>query len=192
MAPLSRPLLIRPARQLLLERDTNLNFQGGHHGTALQAVHLGGHKEGVLLPLERGADANAQGGQFGNALQVVSAWWVRWRCCGLRQGLIMALDSGPLLAGNVRKLCSSSWRIVNVEKRVMVSIDLSTHYSVVCGSRNFHGNLMVHELNDCCSEQTECLKGADSIEDVVHEMLDTSDSGSAALGKSSNPDVPRH
>jgi ankyrin repeat protein len=56
---------------MLLERNADVNTQGGYHGNALQAASLGDH-EIVQLLLERNADVNAQDGYHGNALCVAS------------------------------------------------------------------------------------------------------------------------
>ena len=57
--------------QLLLDKDANVNAQGGFYGNALQGACAlwGGNKEVVQLLLDKDANVNAQGGQYGNALQ---------------------------------------------------------------------------------------------------------------------------
>jgi ankyrin repeat protein len=56
----------------LLETGADVNGQGGHFGSALQAASFIGHKQMVKTLLDKGADVNAQGGHFGNALQAAS------------------------------------------------------------------------------------------------------------------------
>ncbi|KAF8854030.1 ankyrin [Acephala macrosclerotiorum] len=58
---------------LLLEKGADVNAQGGHYGSALQAASANGHEAIVALLLEKGADVNAQGGHYGSALQAASA-----------------------------------------------------------------------------------------------------------------------
>ncbi|KAI1583619.1 ankyrin repeat and SAM domain containing protein 6, partial [Pyrenophora tritici-repentis] len=51
----------------------NVNAQGGHYGSAIQAASAAGHEAVVKLLLDKGA-ANAQGGYYyGSALQAASA-----------------------------------------------------------------------------------------------------------------------
>ena len=59
-------------QMVLLEKGANVNAQGGHYGTALQAASYKGHDQVVQRLLEKGADVNAQGGHYGNALQAAS------------------------------------------------------------------------------------------------------------------------
>ncbi|KAH6889957.1 hypothetical protein B0T10DRAFT_43770 [Thelonectria olida] len=58
--------------QLLLEKDTDVNAEGGEYGSALQAASARGHNKIVQLLLEKGADVNAKGGGHGSALQAAS------------------------------------------------------------------------------------------------------------------------
>jgi ankyrin repeat protein len=58
--------------ELLLEKNADVNEQGGFYGNALQAASYAGHDQIVKLLLERNADINAQGGFYGNALQAAS------------------------------------------------------------------------------------------------------------------------
>jgi hypothetical protein len=55
--------------QLLLESGADVNFQGGYHGTALQAACIRAHEVIVKLLLKNGAEVNLQGGDYGTALQ---------------------------------------------------------------------------------------------------------------------------
>ncbi|KAK0367705.1 hypothetical protein CLIM01_14938, partial [Colletotrichum limetticola] len=57
----------------LIDKDADVNAQGGHYGSALQAASSRGHQEIVQLLLDNGADVNAQGGFYGNALQTASS-----------------------------------------------------------------------------------------------------------------------
>ena len=45
--------------QMVLEKGTNVNAQGGEYGNALQAASMGGDKEVVQILLDKGADVNA-------------------------------------------------------------------------------------------------------------------------------------
>jgi ankyrin repeat protein len=56
---------------LLLEKDADVNAQGGLYGNALQAAAARGHEGIVKLLLEK--DADAQGRYYGNALQAAAA-----------------------------------------------------------------------------------------------------------------------
>jgi hypothetical protein len=58
--------------QLLLEKDADVDAQGGEYGNALQAASVEGHEQVVKLLLEKGVNVNAQGGPYGNALQAAS------------------------------------------------------------------------------------------------------------------------
>jgi ankyrin repeat protein len=54
---------------MLLDRGADVNAQGGHYGSALQAASFGGHENVVRMLLVRhGADVNSQGGEYGSAL----------------------------------------------------------------------------------------------------------------------------
>ena len=63
---------LQHAIECLLNRDVDVNAQGGRYGNALQAASLGGHEQIVRLLIEKGADVNVQGGEYGNALQAAS------------------------------------------------------------------------------------------------------------------------
>jgi hypothetical protein len=61
---------------VLLKHVGDINAQGGHYGSALQAAaagYGGESKAVVALLLQHGADVNAQGGHFGSALQAAAA-----------------------------------------------------------------------------------------------------------------------
>ncbi|KUM62205.1 hypothetical protein ACN42_g4924 [Penicillium freii] len=58
--------------QTLLYHGADVNIQGGHFGTALQAASYEGHEKVVQTLLAQGADVNATGGHFGTALQAAS------------------------------------------------------------------------------------------------------------------------
>ncbi|KAL5371349.1 hypothetical protein DPSP01_014323 [Paraphaeosphaeria sporulosa] len=58
--------------ELLIDKDAEINVQGGHCGNALQAASYRGHEAIVKLLLDKGAEINAQGGRYGNALQAAS------------------------------------------------------------------------------------------------------------------------
>jgi ankyrin repeat protein len=59
--------------EVLLDKCTDVNAQGGYFGNALQAASFKGHESVVRLLLERGADVNAQGGWHGTALHAASS-----------------------------------------------------------------------------------------------------------------------
>jgi ankyrin repeat protein len=63
--------LVVPARDLI-DREADINMQGGKYGNALQAAAYRGHQEVVQLLLDMGAGTNIQGGKYGNALQAAS------------------------------------------------------------------------------------------------------------------------
>ncbi|KAF4311286.1 ankyrin repeat-containing domain protein [Botryosphaeria dothidea] len=58
---------------MLLEKNADVNAQGGYYGSALQAALSKGHVQVVQMLLEKNADVNAQGGFYGNALQAASS-----------------------------------------------------------------------------------------------------------------------
>jgi ankyrin repeat protein len=58
--------------KLLLEKNPDVNAQGGEYGNALQAASLDGHEQLVKMLLDRHANVNAQGGQYGNTLCAAS------------------------------------------------------------------------------------------------------------------------
>jgi ankyrin repeat protein len=58
--------------ELLLEKNADVNEQGGEYGNALQAASSRGHELVVKRLLEKNADVNAQGGSYRNALQAAS------------------------------------------------------------------------------------------------------------------------
>jgi hypothetical protein len=59
--------------RLLLDKDADVNAQGGEYGNALHAASYRGHEQVVKMLLDAGAEVNAQGGRYGNALQAASA-----------------------------------------------------------------------------------------------------------------------
>jgi ankyrin repeat protein len=59
-------------QHLIRIKDADVNAQGGHYGTALQAASVGGYDKIVDALLAKGADVNAQGGEYGTALQAAS------------------------------------------------------------------------------------------------------------------------
>ncbi|KAF1939184.1 hypothetical protein EJ02DRAFT_504930 [Clathrospora elynae] len=61
---------LRIVIKLLLEKNADVNAEGGYYGNALQAASEGGHEQVVKLLLEKNADVN--GGYYGNALQAAS------------------------------------------------------------------------------------------------------------------------
>ncbi|ORY67765.1 ankyrin repeat-containing domain protein [Pseudomassariella vexata] len=61
------------AVQRLIEKNADVNAQGGEYGNALQAASYRGHEKVVQILLEKNADVNAQGGPYGNALQAASS-----------------------------------------------------------------------------------------------------------------------
>jgi hypothetical protein len=73
--------------RLLLDKDADVNAQGGEYGNALQAASEGGDEQVVKMLLDAGAEVNAQGGRYGNALQAASAR-------GDEQVVKMLLDKG--------------------------------------------------------------------------------------------------
>jgi ankyrin repeat protein len=58
----------------LLNKNIDINAQGGYWGNALQAAVGEDNIEMVKLLLEEGADVNAQCGYYGNALQIAAAF----------------------------------------------------------------------------------------------------------------------
>ncbi|KAI0165308.1 hypothetical protein GGR52DRAFT_558281 [Hypoxylon sp. FL1284] len=56
----------------LINKNADVNAQGGQYGNALQAASYEGHLEIVKFLVEKGADVNAQGGEYGNALCAAS------------------------------------------------------------------------------------------------------------------------
>jgi ankyrin repeat protein len=56
-----------------LNRDAEVNAEGGYFGNALQAASFNGHEQIVRLLVEKGANVNAEGGWYGNALQAASS-----------------------------------------------------------------------------------------------------------------------
>ncbi|KAF7521816.1 hypothetical protein PCG10_007913 [Penicillium crustosum] len=60
------------AVQTLLYHGADVNIQGGHFGTALQAASCEGYEKVVQILLDQGADTNAQGGRYSNALQAAA------------------------------------------------------------------------------------------------------------------------
>ena len=54
--------------ELLLKKEADVNAQGGHYGTELQAASAGGHMAIVELLVEKQADVNALEGHHGTAL----------------------------------------------------------------------------------------------------------------------------
>ncbi|KAF1955322.1 ankyrin, partial [Byssothecium circinans] len=63
---------LRNVVKLLLNKDADVNAQGGEYGNALQVASSRGHEQIVKLLLDKDADVNAQGGRYGNALQAAS------------------------------------------------------------------------------------------------------------------------
>ncbi|KAF1941674.1 ankyrin [Clathrospora elynae] len=73
--------------KLLLEKNSDVNAQGGRYGNALQATSYRGHEQVVKLLLEKNAEVNAQGGHYGNEIQVASGR-------GHEQVVQLLLDAG--------------------------------------------------------------------------------------------------
>ncbi|PPQ87732.1 hypothetical protein CVT26_010270 [Gymnopilus dilepis] len=59
--------------KLLLDKEADVNAQGGIYGNALQAASYRGHEGIVKLLLDKGAEVNMQGGKYGSALQAASS-----------------------------------------------------------------------------------------------------------------------
>lgn len=59
--------------EVLLQKGTNVDAQGGYFGTALQAAAAEGKDKIVAMLLNYRADVNAQGGHFNTALQAAAA-----------------------------------------------------------------------------------------------------------------------
>lgn len=57
---------------LLINKEADVNTQGGRFGNTLQEASCGGHQAVVELLLKRSASVNAQGGYYSNALWVAS------------------------------------------------------------------------------------------------------------------------
>jgi hypothetical protein len=55
--------------EMLLDKDADVNPQGGYYGNALQAASAGDYIKIVEMLLAKDVDVNAQGGVFRNALQ---------------------------------------------------------------------------------------------------------------------------
>jgi ankyrin repeat protein len=73
----------------LLNKNADVNAQGGYYGNALQAASaVAGSEQIVKILLEKGANVNAQGGYYGNALQAASA------IAGSEQMVKMLLEAG--------------------------------------------------------------------------------------------------
>lgn len=58
--------------QLLITNGDDVNLQGGHYGSALQAAAYRGQENTVQLLLTNGANVNLQGGDYDSALQAAS------------------------------------------------------------------------------------------------------------------------
>ncbi|RDL41440.1 uncharacterized protein BP5553_01419 [Venustampulla echinocandica] len=59
---------------LLLGHGSDVNTEGGYHGTALQPAAAEGRKSIVRILLEQGANVNTQGGEYSTALQAATAY----------------------------------------------------------------------------------------------------------------------
>jgi ankyrin repeat protein len=84
---LSLESLYELAKIILQDSAADVNLQGGHFGTALQAASYNGSREVVSMLLEKGADVNLQGGEFGTALQAASY-------CGHIELVALLLEKG--------------------------------------------------------------------------------------------------
>ncbi|KAL7944309.1 pfs domain-containing protein [Trichoderma barbatum] len=58
--------------RLLLDKNVNVNAQGGDYGNALQAASCMGHQKIVQLLLDKDANVNGRGGWYGNAIGAAS------------------------------------------------------------------------------------------------------------------------
>lgn len=65
--------LVPVVKDILAEKNVDLNVQAGYYGTALQAASARGHSQMVELLPRKGADANVQGGRYGTALLAACA-----------------------------------------------------------------------------------------------------------------------
>jgi ankyrin repeat protein len=86
--------------RMLLDRNADVNAQGGQHGNALQAASYKGYKQVVKMLLDKGADINAQGGYYGNALQAALER-------GHEQIVKMLLDKGADANARGRECCNA-------------------------------------------------------------------------------------
>ena len=77
----------REVVQILLDKEADVNAQGGVYGNALYAGSFGGHRNIVQILLDKGANVNVQGGVYGNALQAAS-------CIGHRDIVQILLSKG--------------------------------------------------------------------------------------------------
>ena len=64
---------LRKTVRMLLERNTDVDGQGGCYGNALQAASAKGHEAVVKLLLDKGVDVNVEEGVYGNALYAASS-----------------------------------------------------------------------------------------------------------------------
>ncbi|KIX08660.1 uncharacterized protein Z518_03317 [Rhinocladiella mackenziei CBS 650.93] len=71
----------------ILQRNVDVNDQGGQYGHALQAASSRGHEKVVKMLVDAGADVNAQGGYYGSALQAASF-------CGYEKVVKVLVDAG--------------------------------------------------------------------------------------------------
>jgi len=55
--------------RLLLDKDADVNTEGGRYGNALQAAAERGRTKIVQLLLDKGAEINAKAGHYSNTLQ---------------------------------------------------------------------------------------------------------------------------
>ncbi|KAJ7443988.1 ankyrin repeat-containing domain protein [Mycena latifolia] len=65
---------IEMAQLLIKKFGADVNAEGGHYGTPLQAASRWGHESVAQFLIEMGADVNAHGGDYGTALQSASRW----------------------------------------------------------------------------------------------------------------------
>lgn len=115
---------------LLIEKEVDVNAQGGEYCSPLQMACYKQQKSFVEFLLDRGADPNAQGGRYGNALQAVGT----------------ARSSGMNIAVDIAKLLIEKGADVNASGG---ELGTALQAAALSGNRNLMQLLLQHgaEIN---------------------------------------------
>lgn len=112
---------------LLIDCGANVNFSGGHFGTALQCAACDGHEDATRILAARGARVNREGGLYSNALMATA-------CIGNVAVAKMLVDFGtfPVTSDEIQ----NALELVEQDQLERVISALISTFSSVYGSQH--------------------------------------------------------